>query len=353
MAVLYIYYSVVRRFLGKDHGFNCVRNHVWRDSTSLTIKSYTYRTLVTSSSQRMSYSFFNHSAGAISHKRSLMPTATGPGISSFLKKLQEDFPDSPITQESPAKECLQSPLPPRPNYSIVPSTIDLEEQSRKPHLDTFHKFKDLPLELRIKIYEFASLEPRAVPIWPVCTDRKNDDVEFRFASETPAIMQVCHEARRESQKLDIYAPTSDTPSPLPRIWLKPSIDIICPVRNGSAIWTVFQFLKFSQMINRFNIERIMAYSPLHPINIHRQPLRIVNSTKINLEQDSEEVMMHSMEADSRFEELEDLMGNLSSFQRAQNELDKTTGERLVHMPSWLYNDRKTWTQPELMRCAAL
>ncbi|THV51705.1 hypothetical protein BGAL_0101g00070 [Botrytis galanthina] len=335
----------------------------------------------------MSYSFFNHSAGAISHKRSLMPTATGPDMSSFLKELQEDFPDLPITQESLAKkECLQSPLPPRPNYSIVPSTIDLEEQSRKPHLDTFHKFKDLPLELRIKIYEFASLEPRAVPIWPVCTDRKNDDVEFRFASETPAIMQVCHEARRESQRLDIYAPTSETPYPLPRIWLKPSIDIICPVRNGSTMWTIFQFLKFSQMINRFNIERlcidasefqcsqltdnlhtfvvipkwvnhnlrqILAYSSLHPINIHRQPLRIVNSTKLNLEQDSEEVMMHSMEADSRFEELEDLMGNLSSFQSAQNELDKTTGDRLVHMPSWLYNNRKTWTQPELMRCAAL
>ncbi|TGO41045.1 hypothetical protein BHYA_0027g00220 [Botrytis hyacinthi] len=335
----------------------------------------------------MSYSFFNHSAGAITHKRSLMPTATGPGIFSFLKELQEEFPDSSITQESPVKkECLQSPLPPRPNYSIVPSTIDLEEQSRKPHLDTFHQFMDLPLELRIKIYEFASLEPRAVPIWPVYTDRKNDDVEFRFVSETPGIMQVCHEARRESQKLDIYAPTSDTPSPLPRIWLKPSIDIICPVRNGSAIWTIFQFLKFSQMINRFNIERlcidafefqcsqltdnlhmfvvipkwmnhnlrqIMAYSPLHPINIHRQPLRIVNSTNLNLEQDSEEVMMHSMDADSRFEELEDLMGNLSSFQNAQNELDKTTGERLVHMPSWLYKNRKTWTQPELMRCAAL
>ncbi|KAF7927252.1 hypothetical protein EAE99_005583 [Botrytis elliptica] len=335
----------------------------------------------------MSYSFFDHSSGAASPKRSLMPNATGSGVSSLKDVLQEESPGSPIIQESPAKEnCLQFPPPPQPNYSIVPSTIDLEEKSRKPHLDTFHQFMDLPLELRIKIYEFASLEPRAVPIWPVYTDRENDDVKFRFRSETPAIMQVCHEARRESQKLDIYAPTSDTSSPLPRIWLKPSIDIICPVRNGSSIWTVFQFLKFSQIINRLKIERlcidsfefqcsrltdnlqtfvvipkwmnhnlrqILAYSPLHPINIHRQPLRIVNSTKLNLEQDSEEVMMHSMEADTMFEELEDLIENLNSFQKAQNELDKMTGERLVHMPSWLYMHRKTWTRPELMRCAAL
>ncbi|TGO43893.1 hypothetical protein BCON_0752g00020 [Botryotinia convoluta] len=342
--------------------------------------------VMTSSSRRMSYSFFNHSAGAISHKRSLIPNPD-PGLSSFEEELQEESLGSSITQESLAKkQCLRYPPPLRPNYSIVPSVIDLEEQSRKPHLDTFHQFMDLPLELRIKIYEFASLEPRAVPIWPVYTDRKNDDVEFRFASETPAIMQVCHEARRESQKLDVYAPTSDTPSPIPRIWLKPRIDIICPVRSDSTIWTVFQFLNFSQMMNPFNIERlcidafefqcsqltdnshtfvvipkwmnhnlrqILAYSSLHPINIRRQLLRIVNSTKLNLEQDSEEVMMLSMEADTRFEELEDLIGNLSSFQRAQNELDKTTGERLVHMPSWLYKHRKTWTQPELMRCAAL
>ncbi|KAF5875323.1 uncharacterized protein Bfra_003778 [Botrytis fragariae] len=335
----------------------------------------------------MSYSFFNHSAGATSHKRSLMPNANDRGLSSFEEEQQEECSDSSITRESPRnKQCRRSPPPPRPNYSIVPSTINLEQQSHKPHLDTFPKFMDLPLELRIKIYEFASLEPRAVPIWPVYTDRKNDDVEFRFASETPAIMQVCHEARRESQKLDIYAPTSDTPSPLPRIWLKPSIDIVCPVRNGSPIWTVFQFLKFSQMINRFNIERlcidsfefqcsqltdnlhtfvvipkwmnhslrqILAYSSLHPINIRRQPLRIVSSTRVNLERDSEEVMLHSMEADSRFEELEDLMGNLSSLQSAQNELDKMTGERLVHMPSWLYKHRTTWTQPELICCAAL
>ncbi|TGO81990.1 hypothetical protein BPOR_0953g00050 [Botrytis porri] len=208
---------------------------------------------------------------------------------------------------------------------------------------------DLPLELRIKIYEFASLEPRAVPIWPINTDRKTEDVAFRFASETPFLMQVSHKARSESQKLKIYTPTSDNPSPIPRIWLTPSIDIVCPVRNGNTIWTVFQFLKFSQMINRFNTERvcidtlkfqcsqltnnlhtfvvipkwmnhnfrqILAYISLRPINIRRQPLRIVESTMLNLEQNSEEVMMLSMEADSRFEELEDMLGNLSSFQRA-------------------------------------
>ncbi|KAF7952868.1 hypothetical protein EAE96_006092 [Botrytis aclada] len=335
----------------------------------------------------MSDSFSNHSAGATSHKGSLIPTSTDPGIPSSKRKLQEESPNLSIDRQSSAKkQCLQAPPPPLPNYSIVPSTIDLKEHSRKPHLDTFPQFMDLPLELRIKIYEFASLEPRAVPIWPVHTDRENDDVEFRFTSETPALMQVCHEARRESEKLDIYAPTSDTSSPLPRIWLKPSIDIICPVRNGSPIWTVFQFLKFSQILNGFHIERlcidaaefqcaqltdnlhtfvvipkwmnhnlgqILAYSPLHPVNIRRQPLRIVDSTKINLEQDSEEVMMHSMEAESRFEELEDLLENLTGFQQAQNQLDKMTGERLVHMPYWLYKNRKTWTQPELVRCAAL
>ncbi|ATZ57384.1 hypothetical protein BCIN_14g05290 [Botrytis cinerea B05.10] len=335
----------------------------------------------------MSYSLFNHCAGTISHKRTIKRIATDADLSPFGEEQQDECPDSSITTKSPENEqCLQTPPPPRTNYSIVPSTIELEEQSHKPHQDTFHLFMDLPLELRSKIYEFACLEPRAVPIWPIYTDDGKDNIGFRFESETPAIMQVSQEARRESQRLDIYAKNPETPSPLPRIWIKPSIDIVCPVRNSGSIWTVFQFLKFSQVINRFNIERlciddfefrccqltdnlhnfvvipkwmnhnlrqILAYSSLRPFNIRRRPLRIVNSNKINLEQDSEEMMMISMEADTRFEELEDMIGNLNSFHRDQIELDKTTGERLTHIPIWLYNHRKTWTKPELMRCAAL
>ncbi|TEY34591.1 hypothetical protein BOTCAL_0624g00010 [Botryotinia calthae] len=188
----------------------------------------------------MSYSLFNYSAENVSHKRTIKRNATDPDLFPFEEEQQDESPDLSITTKSPEeKQFLQPPPLPRTNYSIVPSTIELEDQSQKPHLDTFHLFMDLSLELRSKIYEFSCLEPRTVPIWPVYTDCEKDNVEFRFESETPAIMQVSQEARRESQRLDIYAQAPETPSPLPRIWIKPSIDIVCPVRNGDAIWTVF------------------------------------------------------------------------------------------------------------------
>lgn len=64
---------------------------------------------------------------------------------------------------------------------------------------TFGKFLDLPIELRLKIWE-ESLIPRVHELHP-CAKLYNDRMTFRSnSSQTPAIFHVCHESRELALK---------------------------------------------------------------------------------------------------------------------------------------------------------
>lgn len=96
-----------------------------------------------------------------------------------------------------------------------------------------------------------------VPIWPFVLGRFGENmVLVTFMSETPAIMQVCHEAREECQKLDIYKPRVRSPIHRSYIWIKPGIDILCPVRHGRTPWTFDMFLNFKTLMAKLKIKRI-------------------------------------------------------------------------------------------------
>ncbi|ESZ92886.1 hypothetical protein SBOR_6749 [Sclerotinia borealis F-4128] len=204
----------------------------------------------------MSYALVNLGSTARRHNRSHASSSLRAPVNTALRDQQHrEFPHLLAASLSLSKQGPRF-LRDLPNYHIIPSTLNLGGTGKESHLDKFSYFNDLPVELRIKIYKFACLEPRVVTIWPIIVDRKPNAIKYRFASETPAIMQVCHEARQESQKLDIYTPTSSSPGLYPSIWIKPSLDIVCPVRNGSALWTPTQFSKFCNIIIANRVERL-------------------------------------------------------------------------------------------------
>ncbi|KAJ8062686.1 hypothetical protein OCU04_009208 [Sclerotinia nivalis] len=344
----------------------------------------------------MSYALSNYPPTARRHNRSGSPPATGSGCyedtDALRHQQQEEFPHLLARRQNRSKYI---PRPLLPNYSIVPSTIDLEGTWIEPFLKEFPQFTKLPAELRVKIYKFACLEPRVIPIWPVIINRTNRQVEFRFGSETPAIMQVSHEARKESQKLDIYVPSPDPPFPFPRIWFKPTVDIICPVRNGRTLWTETQLSIFAQIIIHMKIERlgldnfvspdykseadldewnnfskfakwmnqnlrqIFLYTSFKQFNIRYQPLKLVESTKNHPEQSPEVLMMISIPACRRFGELHLMILDLEASRVAQDIIDEAyeefgrEKEKMPFVPGWLYEHRNTWNRPELTPLSAL
>ncbi|KAI9644254.1 hypothetical protein NHQ30_007609 [Ciborinia camelliae] len=337
----------------------------------------------------------------------LSPTArrrsrSDPGLSShdvvnttLRDQQQKEFPHLPIASIEISRPTS---IPPPPNFSIVPSTIDLEGSWVKPYLDTFPQFPNLPVELRIKIYKFACLEPRVVPIWPVIMDRTIDTVKFQFASETPAILQVSHEAREESKKFDIYTP-SRAKWPQPRIWIKPSLDIICPVRNNGAQWSYAQFSVFASRVVGMKIERlaldnfaspeytstidmddwddfsnfpewmsqnlreIFLYTSTKKFNIRHHPLKLVDYTgevaELEYYPDPSYVTNGFVETeihlDRKFGRLRHMLEDLQIYREVQEEIDRIremTGkqrEQVAVIPAWLYKHLKTWNPPKLTR----
>ncbi|CAD6442390.1 56bae075-102b-4bb3-bfc1-089d8f62fbc0 [Sclerotinia trifoliorum] len=322
----------------------------------------------------MSYALTNYLPTARRHNRSGTPPATGPGCygntGALWTQQQEESPHLLIRRQNRSEEI---PRPLSPNYSIVPSTTGLERTWIKPSLKTFPQFTKFLAELRIKIYK---------------------QVEFRFRSETPTIMQVSYEARKESQRLDIYPRSPNSPFPFPRIWLKPTVDIICPVRNGRTPWTETQFSIFAQIIiymwierlgldnfvspnykseaaldewNNFgkfakwmnqNLHQILLYTSLKQFNIHYQPLKLVE-TKNYPEQSSEVLMITSVAARRRFEELYLMMLDLEASRTDQNIIGEVyedfarEKEKMPWVPGWLYEHGSTWVRPEPISLSAL
>lgn len=327
------------------------------------------------------------------HTTSIAPDSSPSEIQSLRDRQQEEFPHLDFDSLSLIRP---TPRPPPPNYSIQPSTVNLEASCVEPHLDTFPRFKDLPTELRIKIYKYACLEPRAVPIWPVIVNRTSDEVEFRFQSEIPAIMQVSREARQETQKLDIYAPPDTFFGTSPRVWIKPGIDIICPVRNGRTMWTEDQYSKFAAIIvhmkierlgfvlqHRFNyksaddydkwecfddspvwmsqnIRQIFLYTSLNRFNIRYQPLQLVKNAENYPKQYLEKLAAATYRTNYTFVSWDSVMCHYEFYLGVQDHCDEMY-ERwglkkrkiLTSMPQWLYDHRRTWTRPEFISLSAL
>ncbi|KAF7873889.1 hypothetical protein EAF04_002561 [Stromatinia cepivora] len=344
----------------------------------------------------MSHALSNYPPTARRHNRSgSLPAPSSDcyeNTDALQDQQQEEFPHLLTRRQNRSKYTLR---PPSPNYSIVPSTIDLEGTWIEPFLKTFPQFTKLPAELRIKIYKLACLEPRVIPIWPVIINRTNRQIEFRFESETPAIMQVSHEARKESQKLDIYVPLPDSSYPFPRIWFRPNVDIICPVRNGRTLWTETQLSIFARIIIHMKIERlgldnfaspdykseadldewnnfgrfarwmnqnlrqIFLYTSLKQFDIRYRPLKLVESTVNYPEQNPEGLKMTFMKSRNKFAELYLMIAGLEVCRTTQDRADEIFEEfglekkKLPFVPDWLYEHRNTWKRPEFTSMSAL
>ncbi|QSZ33372.1 hypothetical protein DSL72_002960 [Monilinia vaccinii-corymbosi] len=339
----------------------------------------------------MSYALANYPPTAGRHIRSHENSSIANPASNPLSDLQQrEFPHLTVDSLSTSNKPI---LRPPPDYSIVPSTIKVESAWIESHLDTFPRFKELPAELRIMIYRFACLEPRVVPIWPVIVNRAPPVTIFRFESETPAIMQVCREARQEAQKLNIYQPTTNTQTPYPRIWIKPRLDIICPVRNSGALWTDFQFSRFADVVISSRVKRlaldcfsssgyqhashhdrwddmanfprwmnqhvceIFLYTSMGKNNIRRQPLELVETIDFQHGPDrwTQERLITMWRADMKFARLSQMVADLDFYRAVQNNVDgiqEKGGQvsiQLPFVPNWLYENRKIWSRPALTR----
>ncbi|KAB8288192.1 hypothetical protein EYC80_010197 [Monilinia laxa] len=344
----------------------------------------------------MSYSLVNYPLAARRHNRSYQSYQSYPSgilVNTTLTDLQKrEFAHLILDSLSMSLPML---LRPPPNYSIVPSTIKLEGEWTKPHLETFPRFQELPPELRTKVYKYACLEPRVVPIWPVVISRTPILSTFHFESETPAIMQVSREARSESQKLKIYQGFGRPP--FPAIWIKPNLDIICPVQHDEILWTGSQFLKFARGIAQMQVQRLALNSYASPayriatnldewhnfcnfpawLNQHLREIYLYSSTRKNdircqslqlveatdLEHGPEEWTDEhdtaAWRADMKFARLSQMIADLSFYRTVQERVDRMRerdgqeSQIQRFMPRWLYDARRTWIRPELKRLCAV
>ncbi|RDL30838.1 Uncharacterized protein BP5553_10183 [Venustampulla echinocandica] len=94
---------------------------------------------------------------------------------------------------------------------------------------TFGKFLDLPIEIRLKIWE-ESLIPRVHELHP-CAKLYNDRMTFRSnSSQTPAIFHICHESRQLAMKkyqLMEYEPSRGTSGKgILRFYFCPALDTL-------------------------------------------------------------------------------------------------------------------------------
>jgi hypothetical protein len=101
----------------------------------------------------------------------------------------------------------------------------------RPALTTFHKFLHLPGELQLEIYKLTCHHPRVVDVRPSRYPRMAILMydSFRFQSNTapPALLSVCHMARKEALK-HYTLPLQHRPSDQ-KIYINFASDTVAPI----------------------------------------------------------------------------------------------------------------------------
>lgn len=185
------------------------------------------------------------------HNTTLLNTQPFSRISSGLDRWLAPWPAEVIafrcrlfkvsSQHHPLETITDSR---RVNYRVFGINSQATEMNR---------FKDLPLELRRKIWKVASFIPRIVDVWRtpinsrgVAGNRYWDNTSLSYRnhrmvsrSPIPAILHVCHESRKEA--LRYYILGFDTRKGLrfgelvvgtkPQIYINSEVDTICLPRS--------------------------------------------------------------------------------------------------------------------------
>jgi len=153
-------------------------------------------------------------------------------------------------------------------YSRINFIAGSTSKPSEPNLTDFHRFPDLPAELRCKIWTHASFIPRNIDIWTsdfghqinIPTQGEEDPVEeftvWKYCSRAsaPALLSVCRESRVEAlkyYKLDFDSKFSFrdfTFITTPRVYVNHESDRLCFLESfqGAGMWDCIDFFNRCQ-----------------------------------------------------------------------------------------------------------
>lgn len=174
--------------------------------------------------------------------------------------------NSPQSKGGIPLDCISTILPPPQPPDPPKPLVDMEASTNGAAPQTFHRFADLPPELRIAIWELSL--PHRVHTFPRPSN-KFDFLNYRWTQEhvhgakieqLPAIAHVCFEARAvalasgSSRKILCRGPTKDSDR-VSRVWVDPKRDTA--VINLGRLFSRFS-VKFHRGLNKdpfFNVVR--------------------------------------------------------------------------------------------------
>ncbi|KAF4953991.1 hypothetical protein FSARC_12279 [Fusarium sarcochroum] len=142
-------------------------------------------------------------------------------VTSSFQSLQSSLPKEKLVWDQDIS-IIKGQLKVRLNAEVGPSKADEDFDTRP--ATTFHKFKELPVELRVTIWNLSMREPRVFRLKRPPGNMTMEWVPFVFVHKPPPSTQACRESRAVSQ-VNGYQLFGLLNSVYKSLWFSPPTDI--------------------------------------------------------------------------------------------------------------------------------